>query len=93
MAWNNGLPVRFPVFFFPEKMKIMKIPIFFLRNGLTLSEKNNTMETDVMSVIMATKRIHNPVTGKYYELRQRSTVNGEAGQIKGLWSSKKKARR
>ncbi len=51
------------------------------------------METDVMSVIMATKRIHNPVTGKYYELRQRSTVNGEAGQIKGLWSPKKKARR
>lgn len=42
---------------------------------------------------MAAKRIHNPVTGKYYELRQRSTVNGEAGQIKGLWSSKKKARR
>jgi hypothetical protein len=40
---------------------------------------------------MATKRIHNPVTGKYYELRQRSSVNGEAGQIKGLWKPKKKA--
>ena len=41
--------------------------------------------------VMVTKRIHNPVTGKYYELRQRSTVNGDAGQIKGLWSPKKKA--
>jgi hypothetical protein len=36
-----------------------------------------------------TKRILNPVTGKYYELRQRSTKHGDAGQIKGLWSSKK----
>lgn len=35
------------------------------------------------------KRIHNPVTGKYYEIRQRSSKNGDAGQIKGLWSSKK----
>ncbi|WP_301676332.1 hypothetical protein [Methanoculleus methanifontis] len=40
---------------------------------------------------MAKKRIYNPVTGKYYELRQRSSVNGEAGQIKGLWNSKRKA--
>lgn len=39
---------------------------------------------------MARKRIYNPVTGKYYELRQRSSVNGEAGQIKGLWTSKRK---
>lgn len=42
---------------------------------------------------MPAKRIHNPVTGKYYELRQRSSVNGEAGQIKGLWRPKKKAKR
>ncbi len=40
---------------------------------------------------MATKkRIYNPVTGKYYEVRQRSSKYGEAGEIKGLWSSKKK---
>jgi len=36
------------------------------------------------------KRIHNPVTGKYYEVRQRTTKSGKAGQIKGLWSRKKK---
>lgn len=35
------------------------------------------------------KRIHNPVTGKYYEIRQRTTKHGDAGKIKGLWSSKK----
>jgi len=36
------------------------------------------------------KRIYNPVTGKYYELRERTSKGGIAGQIKGLWSSKKK---
>ncbi len=36
------------------------------------------------------KRIHNPVTGKYYEVRQRTTKKGKAGQIKGLWKSKAK---
>lgn len=36
------------------------------------------------------KRIYNPVTGKYYEVRQKTTPGGQAGQIKGLWSSKKR---
>jgi hypothetical protein len=36
------------------------------------------------------KRIYNPLTGKYYELRQRSSKYGDSGEIKGLWSSKKK---
>ncbi len=31
------------------------------------------------------KRIYNPVTKKYYEIRQRTTSKGRAGQIKGLW--------
>lgn len=37
------------------------------------------------------RRIYNPVTGKYYELRQRSSVNREAGQIIGVWSFRRKA--
>lgn len=32
------------------------------------------------------KKIHNPVTGKYYEIRQRSSKSTTRGQIKGLWS-------
>jgi len=36
------------------------------------------------------KRIHNPVTGKYYEVRQKTSKSGKAGQIKGLWSLRKK---
>jgi hypothetical protein len=36
------------------------------------------------------KRIYNPVTEKYYEIRQRSSKTGKKGQIKGLWSSKPK---
>lgn len=42
-----------------------------------------------MSVAKGKKRIYNPVTGKYYEVRQRTTTTGQKGQIKGLWSSKK----
>ena len=30
---------------------------------------------------MATKRIHNPKTGKYYQIRQKSTPLGQKGQI------------
>jgi hypothetical protein len=35
------------------------------------------------------KRIFNPVTGRYYSVRQKTTSKGKAGQIKGLWSTKK----
>lgn len=36
---------------------------------------------------MAAKRILNPVTGKYYKIRERNTSNGSKGQILGLWKS------
>jgi hypothetical protein len=39
------------------------------------------------------KRIYNPVTGKYYEVRQRTTKYGRAGQIKGLWKPPKKKKK
>jgi len=35
------------------------------------------------------KRIHNPVTGRYYQIRQRSTCKGEKGTIMGTWSPPK----
>jgi len=47
-------------------------------------------ELDIMSPSTTKKRIYNPLTGKYYEIRQRDSAYGVAGQIKGLWSSKKK---
>ncbi len=43
-----------------------------------------------MSPSTAKKRIYNPLTGKYYEIRQRSSAYGEAGQIEGVEQSKKK---
>ena len=43
-----------------------------------------------MSTSTARKRIYNPVTHKYYEIRQNSSKYGGPGQIKGLWSSDKK---
>jgi hypothetical protein len=36
------------------------------------------------------KRIYNPNTGHYYEIRQRNTEDGQRGQIKGLWKPKKR---
>ena len=39
------------------------------------------------------RRIYNPVTGKYYEIRERSSKYGKKGQIVGLWSSRKKTKR
>lgn len=39
------------------------------------------------------KRIYNPVTGKYYELRQRTIKTGKKGQIKGLWKPPKKRKK
>lgn len=36
------------------------------------------------------KRVYNPVTKKYYQVRQKTTKNGKKGEIKGLWSSKSK---
>ncbi len=39
------------------------------------------------------KRIYNPVTGRYYEVRERSSKYGKAGEIKGLWSSRKKKKK
>jgi hypothetical protein len=35
------------------------------------------------------KRIYNPLTGKYYELRQRNTEYGKKGEIRGLWHRRK----
>jgi hypothetical protein len=37
---------------------------------------------------MAEKRIHNPITGKYMQIRQRNTVAGKKGQIMGLYKQK-----
>ena len=39
------------------------------------------------------KRIYNPVTKKYYEVRQRSSKYGKKGQIKSLWTQKKKKKK
>jgi hypothetical protein len=41
-----------------------------------------------MSEQKAKKRIYNPVTGKYYEAKQRSSKYEKPGQIKSLWNQK-----
>ncbi|MFH1523026.1 MAG: hypothetical protein ABIE43_04395 [Patescibacteria group bacterium] len=37
---------------------------------------------------MMKKRIHNPKTGKYYKIRQKTTSKGKRGQIKGTFKFK-----
>jgi len=45
-----------------------------------------------MSPETANKRIYNPVTRRYYEIRQHSSKYEGAGKIKGMWSSGEKKR-
>ncbi len=40
---------------------------------------------------MANKRIYNPITKKYYSIRQKTTKSGRKGQIKESYSQKKSA--
>jgi hypothetical protein len=39
------------------------------------------------------KRIYNPWTETYYSVRQRSSVKGKAGTIKGKWKPPKKRKK
>jgi hypothetical protein len=58
-----------------------------------MENNNKDINNSITEGEMATKkkkRIYNPVTGKYYEVRQKSTKKGQKGQIKGLWKKKKK---
>jgi len=41
------------------------------------------------SNIMARKRIHNPLTGKYYKIAEKSGSKHRKGQIIGKWSPKR----
>jgi len=41
---------------------------------------------------MIKKRIHNPSTGKYYAIRQRTTSAGKKGQILGSYKSQSTAK-
>lgn len=36
---------------------------------------------------MTKERIHNPKTGKYYQIRQRTTSEGRKGQIMGAYKN------
>ena len=35
------------------------------------------------------RRVYNPVIGKYYEVRRKSSKYEKNGQIKGLWEANK----
>jgi len=47
-------------------------------------------DCDIVSSIPPPKKIFNPVTGKYYEIREHSGKYGGPGLVKGLWSYEKK---
>jgi hypothetical protein len=49
-------------------------------------EETNNNDSEILShdtTEPPRKRIYNPVTGHYYEVHQRTTDDGQRGQIKG----------
>jgi hypothetical protein len=46
-----------------------------------------------MSTADITKRVFNPVTGKYYFIKKRSSAYTKPGEIRGLWSTTRKVSR
>ena len=55
---------------------------------------NKVKETEGEEVSKtAKKRIHNPKTGRYYQVRQRSSTKGRKGTIMGTWSPPKKSKK
>lgn len=55
-------------------------------NKLDENDLENEEEDEMTS---KRKRLHNPKTKSYYEIRQRTTKYGKKGQIKGKWKKKK----
>ncbi|MFA5247921.1 MAG: hypothetical protein WCX79_00610 [Candidatus Paceibacterota bacterium] len=47
---------------------------------------------DIYKILYAKseQKVYNPVTGKYYSICKRSSVNKNAGNIKGMWGKKYK---
>jgi hypothetical protein len=41
----------------------------------------------------AKKKIYNPYTGTYYEIRTKTTSRGQKGTIIGVWKKKKTGKR
>jgi hypothetical protein len=58
-------------------------------------ETNNNNEERVSheAEMPPKKRLYNPVTGHYYAVRQRTTDDGQRGQIRGSWSPLKRKNR
>jgi len=48
-------------------------------------------DRDIVSPTPPPGKIFNPVTGKYYEIREHSGKYKGPGQVKGLWGLEKKS--
>lgn len=49
-------------------------------------EETKIDSTDEEMSTKTKKRIYNPKTGRYYQIRQRSSAKGPKGTIMGTWS-------
>jgi len=60
-----------------------------------LNEKteSNAIDGSVEEMTRKKKRIYNPKTGRYYQIRQRSSSKGRRGTIMGTWSPPAKKRK
>ncbi len=60
----------------------------FNEKRVILKENNKLDDDNIISeenMSKTRKRIYNPITKKYYQLRQKTTSRGKRGEIKGLW--------
>jgi hypothetical protein len=60
-----------------------------------LNSEKGELKTKEEEMPEKRKRIYNPKTGRYYQIRQRSSSKGQKGTIMGTWSppAKKKRKR
>jgi hypothetical protein len=65
-----------------------------LKIQININDKEiiNSAVTDIYKILYCEteRKVYNPVTKKYYKISERSSVNKNAGEIKGLWSYKNK---
>jgi len=64
---------------------------------MSKGEDNKPIEEDNLERVempkKSRKRIYNPWTKTFYSIRQRSSVRGKKGTIKGKWKPPKKKKR
>jgi hypothetical protein len=63
--------------------------VFHVHSGVGAHDIMEIEENIEENTDMTDRRIHNPKTGRYYKIRERTTKKGKKGQIMGNWKNPK----